>query len=116
MSVASSKTEGSKWIQTSVAVACMIIGYVLIGFFETLSSWFELESKVANYNLMTQVFSVVVSVGIFAYVMKSPKTSTFLQEVYTETVKVVLPDKNETVRHTIGIMIELGLWAFCLEF
>jgi preprotein translocase SecE subunit len=28
-----------------------------------------------------------------------------LEEVFQEAVKVVWPDKNETVKHTVGIMI-----------
>lgn len=114
MSVASNKSEGSKWIQTSVAIACMLLGYVLISFFETLSGWFELESKIPSYTAISQVLSVLVAIGVFVYIMKNPKTSTFLEEVYAEVVKVVWPDKNETVRHTIGIMIGVGIVGFLL--
>ena len=114
MSVATTKNEGSKWIQTSVALTCMVLGYVLISFFETLSEWFQLESKIPNYSAGSQVLSVLVAIGVFVYIMKNPKTSIFLEEVYAETVKVVWPDKNETVRHTIGIMIGVGIVGFLL--
>ena len=114
MSVASTNKEGSKWIQTSVAITCMVLGYVLISFFATLSEWFELESKIPSYNAGSQVLSVLIAIGVFVYIMKNPKTSTFLEEVYAETVKVVFPDKNETVRHTIGIMIGVGIVGFLL--
>ena len=113
MTVAS-KSEGSKWIQTSVAIACMVLGYVLISFFETLSAWFELESKIPNYAAGSQIASVLAAIGVFVYIMKDPKISTFLVEVYAETVKVVWPNKNETVRHTIGIMIGVGIVGFLL--
>lgn len=111
-----SQNEGKKWIQTSVAITCMFLGYIIISFFETLSEWFELESKVQNYMAISQGASVLIALSVFVYIMKNPKTSTFLNEVFQETVKVVWPDKNETVRHTIGIMIGVGIVGFILGF
>jgi preprotein translocase subunit SecE len=112
----SSQDNGKKWIQTSVAITCMIVGYVLISFFETLAEWFELEAKIPNYNASSQVLSVLIAIGVFVYIMKNPKTSSFLREVYQETLKVVWPDKNETARHTVGIMIGVTIIGFILGF
>lgn len=108
--------SGKKWIQTSVAIVCMLVGYVLISFFETLGDWYELESKIPNFIASAQVLSVLISLGVFIYIMKNPKISSFLSEVYQETVKVVWPDKNQTVRHTIGIMIGVTIVGFILGF
>lgn len=110
------KDDGKKWIQTSVAITCMIVGYVLISFFATLGEWFELESKVSNFVAISQALSVLISIGVFAYIMRNPTTSTFLAEVYQEAVKVVWPDKNETVKHTIVIMIGVTIIGFLLGF
>ena len=106
--------SGKKWIQTSVAVVCMLLGYILISFFETLGDWFELESKIPSFVATSQVLSVLIALGVFVYLMKNPKISSFLTEVYQETVKVVWPNKNETVRHTIGIMIGVTVVGFIL--
>lgn len=106
--------SGKKWIQTSVAVVCMLLGYILISFFETLGDWFELESKIPSFVATSQVLSVLIALGVFVYLMKNPKISSFLAEVYQETVKVVWPNKNETVRHTIGIMIGVTVVGFIL--
>jgi preprotein translocase subunit SecE len=108
--------DGRKWIQASVAITCMIVGYVLMSFFSTLSEWFELESKVTNYNAISQAVSVLIAFGVFVYIMKTPKTSNFLSEVYQEAIKVVWPDKNETVKHTIVIMIGVTIIGFLLGF
>lgn len=116
MSVASKKDDGKKWIQTSVAVACMTIAYVCMSFFETLSEWFDLESKVPHFGLGYQVFSVAIALGVFAYIMKTPKTADFLQEVYHEVIKVVWPDKVQTNRQTIVIMIGVAIVGFILGF
>jgi preprotein translocase subunit SecE len=108
------KDDGKKWIQTSVAITCMIVGYVLISFFATLGEWFELESKISNFMAISQALSVVIAIGVFAYIMRTPKTSDFLSEVYQEAVKVIWPDKNETVKHTIAIMIGVTIVGFLL--
>ena len=107
MSVA---TESSKkWIQTSVAITCIVLGYILISFFQTLSEWFELESKIASFNAISQVIAVLISLGVFVAIMKNPLSSQFLQDVFAEMTKVVWPDKNETVKHTIVIMIGVSI-------
>ena len=116
MSSVNNNDDGKKWIQTSVAITCMIVGYVLMSFFATLGEWFELESKVSNFVAISQAISVVIAFGVFAYIMRTPKTANFLSEVYQEAVKVVWPDKNETVKHTIVIMIGVGIIGFLLGF
>ena len=107
--MSSAADNGKKWIQTSLALLCMIIVYVLIQFFTVMGEWFELESKITYYMCVTQFFSVLIALGTFIYILKNEKTSTFLYEVYEEASKVVWPDKNETVKHTIGIMIGVSI-------
>lgn len=97
--------NGKKWIQTSIAVLCMLLVYILIQFFTQMAEWFELESKVPYYMATTQLLSVLIALGSFIYIVKNHKTKTFLEEVYQEAIKVVWPDRNETVKHTVGIMI-----------
>lgn len=111
-----SQDNGKKWIQSSVAITCMVLGYILITFFETLSEWFELESKISNYAAISQVVSVIISIIVFIYIMKDAKISSFLKDVYGETLKVVWPKRDDTVRSTIGIMIGVTIVGFILGF
>lgn len=97
--------QGKKWIQTSIAIGCIFLGYVLISFFSQMSEWFDLESKIPRYELASQGVAVLLSFGVFIYITTNNKTSSFLAEVYSEVLKVVWPDKNQTMRHTVGIMI-----------
>jgi len=113
MSVAS-RRDGTKWIQASVAITCMLVGYVLLSFFSQIGEWFELESKIAYFNVSYQLAAIVISLGIFVYIIRNEKTYSFLKEVYQETIKVIWPDKNQTVRHTVGIMIAVGIVGFIL--
>ncbi len=106
--------EGKKWINASVAITCIMLGLIVQSFFEQLNDWFELEAKITKFTVFSQSFAVLVGFFTFIYIVKNKKTSTFLSEVYSETTKVVFPDKNETVRHTIGIMIAVTLVGYFL--
>lgn len=116
MSVASTSTTGRKWIQSSVAVTCMILAYILMSFLEQINEWWHLETFIPSYFAVSQAVSVLMGLGVFIYIMKNPKTSSFLSEVYYELMKVVWPDKNQTVKHTIGIMIGVSIVGFILGF
>ena len=110
-----SKNDGKKWIQTSIAVLCMIIVYVLISFFDQMNEWFELESKLTSFVFIAQGLSVAIGLAVFVYITTNSKTATFLSEVYEEVTKVVWPDKNETVKHTVGIMISVTIIGVLLS-
>ena len=118
MSVATND-EGKKWIQTTVAITCILEVYVFINFFEKLSEWFALETMVPYYFGLTQVVSVLVGLATYIIVFKNPKSSEFLTNVYQEVLKVVWPDKQQTWRHTFVIMIAVTIMGFvfgCFDF
>lgn len=115
MAVASNN-EGKKWIQAAVAVVCVLVVYVLISFFEKLAEWFALETMIPNFYGITQVISVLVGIGIFFGIIKNPKSSDFLENVYNEVLKVVWPNKQQTWRHTVVIMIAVTIFGFIFGF
>ena len=115
MAVASNE-EGKKVIQASLAVACILLGYVLISFFEKLAEWFALESMIPYFFGITQALSVAAAVGTYFYVLKNPKTSDFLTNVYEELMKVVWPDSQQTWRHTFVIMVAVTIMGFVFGF
>lgn len=115
MAVAS-QTEGKKWIQTSVALVCIVLGYILISFFEKLGEWFVLESKIPYYHAISQIISVITALVTYVVVMMNPKSSGFLNMVYQELMKVVWPDKNQTWKHTVVIMIAVTIMGFVFGF
>jgi len=115
MAVASND-DGKKWIQASVALVCILTGYVLISFFEKLAEWFQLETMIPYFFALTQVLSVLVALGAFIVIMKNPKSSEFLTNVYQEVVKVVWPDRQQTWRHTFVILIAVTIFGFIFGF
>jgi preprotein translocase subunit SecE len=115
MSVASND-DGKKWIQTTVAITCILLVYVLISFFEKLSEWFALETMIPYFSGITQIISVVVGLATYIAVFKNSKSNEFLTNVYQEVMKVVWPDKQQTWRHTFVIMIAVTIMGFVFYF
>jgi preprotein translocase subunit SecE len=108
------KDNSKKWIQASVAISCIILGYVVNSFLSQIGEWFEFEAKINNYIYLAQGFSVLTAFSVFVYIMKNQKTSTFLNDVYHEALKVIWPDRNDTVKQTIVIMIGVTIVGFVL--
>jgi preprotein translocase subunit SecE len=115
MSVASND-EGKKWIQATVAVVCILTGYVLINFFEKLAEWFALETMIPYFFGITQVLSVILALVAYVILMKNPKSSEFMTNVYQEVMKVVWPDRQQTWRHTFVILIAVTIFGFVFGF
>lgn len=115
MSVASND-EGKKWIQTAVALVCILLVYVLISFFEKLAEWFALETVVPYYFGVTQFLAVVGGLITYIVIFKNPKSNDFLNNVYQEVLKVVWPDRQQTWRHTFVIMVAVCIMGFIFGF
>jgi preprotein translocase subunit SecE len=115
MSVASND-EGKKWIQTTVAITCILQVYVLISFFEKLAEWFALETMIPYYFGISQLVSVLIGLVTYIMIFKNTTSSDFLTNVYQEVIKVVWPDKQQTWRHTFVIMIAVTIMGFVFGF
>jgi preprotein translocase SecE subunit len=111
-----SQTDGKKWIQSVLAVVCILLGYILINFFEYLSTWFNLEAKIPYYIVGSQVVSVVAGIVAYFVILTNPKSSIFCSDVFQELTKVVWPDKNQTVKYAIVIMIAVTIVGFIFGF
>ena len=106
------KSEDSrKWITALTVIASVLAGFVVYKFVGQLGDWFDLETKISSYSVVAQGLGFLTGVGTFTYILKNHDTSTYLQEVYNELVKVVWPSKAATVKMTIGIAIALVIVA-----
>ena len=77
-----SNNEGKKWIQASLAVACIFLGYIIISFLEKMSEWLLLESKIPYYFVISQALGVIIGLVAYVTVLKNPVSSVFLSDVY----------------------------------
>ncbi len=102
------KSEDSKkWINALVAIFSGIAGYVFYKFSLQMSVWFDLEAKVSGFANIAQAASALVGIATFFFVINNKKSSNYLDEVYSEILKVVWPSKDQVVKITVGLLISL---------
>lgn len=115
MSIIKSEDSG-KWINALVAIAAALSGFIVTKFVDQLGIWFDLEAKVSSFSVLSQGLGVLTGIMVFAIILKNSKSSSYLQEVYSELVKAVWPSKDATTKMTIGIAIALviasGIFVF----
>jgi len=101
--------DGKKWINTFVAILSILAGFVAIRFMAQLGEWFDLEAKVTSYLAVSQAVGILIGLGTFIGVLKNKNASTHMQEVYSELVKVVWPDKDSIMKMTVGLVIAVSV-------
>ncbi len=111
-----STNEGKKWIQATLALSCIFLGYIVVSFFEKMAEWFVLESKIPYFYAITQALGVVVGLSTYIIILRNPKSSSFLDDVFQELIKVVWPDRNQTWKYTVLIMIGVTIMGFVFGF
>jgi preprotein translocase subunit SecE len=99
--------DNRKWTSAFLVACCFVITFATIKFLGQMSDWFELEAKVSNFTLVKQGLGIIVGAGVFFAVLYSKKATSYLDEVYSELLKVVWPDRESVVKLTIGIVIAL---------
>jgi len=111
------KSEDSKkWITALVFIGAALCGFVVFKFAQQLGIWFDLEAKVSQFNFIAQGLGFVSAVVFALAVTKNSKSSSYLQEVYNELLKVVWPSKDTTLKMTMGLVVALiivsGIFVF----
>jgi preprotein translocase subunit SecE len=101
--------DKKKWLNAFVALSAGISGYVFYRFFLQLSDWFELEAKVKNFVILAQVVALIIGVVTLIIVFKHKRAMEYLNEVYNELVKVVWPDRDSSLKLTVGIVIGIAI-------
>ena len=101
--------DSRKWINFFVVLVAVLTGYVTITFIEQLSEWFDLEAKLAYYQLLKQVFGVALGALTFVIIKKNEKAVGHMNEVMAELKKVVWPEKNLVLRLTVGIIVAVSI-------
>ena len=104
------KTEDAKkWINSFVAICCIIFCYTVIAFWGQLGEWFDLEAKVNQFELIGQGVGILSALGAFIYLVKNQASATLMREVYEELTKVVWPTRDAVVRITIIVIVGVSI-------
>ncbi len=101
--------DKKKWLNAFLALASVIIGFVMMRLFMQIGEWFDLEAKVGNFALVVQALGVLCGLTTFIVAVKHQQLMIYLDEVYAELIKVIWPEQDSTIKLTIGIIIGTAL-------
>ncbi|MBF0316180.1 MAG: preprotein translocase subunit SecE [Oligoflexia bacterium] len=105
-----------KWINGLLAIASVVVAYVLSAFFLQIGLWMDLEAKMNFYRGGAQAAAVVLGLVFFIAMFRSKQVQQYLSEVYYELTRVVWATKEDTVKLTIGILIGVLITSVVLGF
>lgn len=108
--------DSSKWINALVAIGAFLAGFIVTKFVDQLGIWFDLEAKISGFSAVAQGLGVLTGIAFFVIVLKNSKTSSYLQDVYNELLKVVWPSKDATMKITMGLVVALIIVAGIFVF
>ena len=104
------KTEDAKkWINSFVAICCIIFCYTVIAFCSQLGEWFDLEAKIKHFEAVGQGVGILAGLAAFIGLTRNPASANLMQEVYEELTKVVWPDRETVVKITIIVIIGVSI-------
>jgi preprotein translocase subunit SecE len=101
--------DNHKWIRFFLAIVSVITAFVSIRFLEQLSEWFDLEAKIGNFQIVSQIVGIILGVTTFLAILKNKNASTYMNEVYTELTKVVWSDREVAMKLTVGIVVGVSI-------
>lgn len=101
--------DNRKWISFFLVVVSAITAFVTIRFLDQLSEWFDLEAKIGNFEIVSQVVGIVFGVATFFIILKNQNASKYMNEVYTELTKVVWSDRETALKLTFGIVVAVSI-------
>lgn len=109
-----SQDASTKWINGFLVIVAIMIGYIIHSFVLQLGDWFDLEAKIPSFLWVSQGFALACGALAFLLATKHEKSRTFLDDVYSELVRVIWPDKDSVMRLSFGIMVGVGICSMFL--
>lgn len=103
-----------KWINTLLFLGSALVGFLFNILLVKLGTWFEFEAKIPQFKYIQLIASIVVVFATMVYVRSRSDLMTFFYETFDEMTKVVFPDKNQSFRLSIFVIIWVAIIGFIL--
>jgi preprotein translocase SecE subunit len=105
-----------KWVNLSFVATSLLLAYVMYVLAMKFSVVFDVEGRVRSLDKILLVGSVVVGLAAFFGLSKSGTANSFISETVTEVAKVSWPERDETLKGTVAVLIAVTisgvlLWA-----
>jgi preprotein translocase SecE subunit len=101
-------------INLSFVAASLLTAYVMYVLAVKFSVVFDVEGRVRSLDKILLVGTVVVGIALFLGLSKSSIANNFMNETVTEVTKVTWPDRDETLKATVAVLIAVTIAGFLL--
>jgi preprotein translocase subunit SecE len=108
------ENQQQKWVNLSFVAASLLTAYVMYVLAVKFSVVFDVEGRVRSLDKILLVGTVVVGIALFLGLSKSSIANNFMNETVTEVTKVTWPDRDETLKATVAVLIAVTIAGFLL--
>lgn len=106
---------GTKWVTVAVFFVCCVVAFSTSLFLQTLSVWFELESKINSFQYISFLLSGAVGIASWFIIKNQNDWMKFLYETTEEMSKLAVPDKNLTFKMSLVVIVAVSIIGFFLS-
>ena len=103
-----------KWVTISFLAGAALVSFVFFSLSQKVIAIWDVEARYRNIELILRIASVVLAIGIFAFLNLHNQSKTFMDEAVAEFERVTWPTSKETSRATIVVMIMVILSSILL--
>lgn len=104
----------TKWINTLLFLGSVLVGFMFNMMLVKFGAWFEFEARIPQYKYIQLLASIVVVFATMVYVRSRSDLMTFFYQTFDEMTKVVFPDKNQSFRLSLFVILWVTVIGFVL--
>src|SRR3990167_8567606 len=104
--------NNQKWVNLSFFAGAALLAFVTFMIANKTAAAFDSEGRVANLETYLRIGSLVVGGLVFLILYRNQTANSFMDEVLIELGKVTWPEREETVKGTIAVLIAVTIMGF----
>ncbi len=99
------ESQHQKWVTLSYLTVAGLFGYLVFSMGGKLASFYDLEAKIRNIDLILRAASAVLGALLFVILYRHDEVNQFMNEVMAELGRVAWPTQKETASSTFVVIV-----------
>lgn len=104
--------NNQKWVNLSFLAASALTAFVIFLLASRASAALDFDGRVQNLATILRLGAIVVGAVCFFVLYKNKTANLFMDEVFIELGKVTWPQREETFKATIAVLIAVTIMGF----
>ena len=99
------ENQQQKWVTLSFVAASALLAFLVFSFGQKIAGAYDWEARFRNVEMGLQGLSIVLGLGLFAFLYRSDAVNQFMAEVVVELSRVSWPTQKETRAATLLVVV-----------